>query len=71
MGSGMGSGSMSSGMGGGMGSGGMGGGMSGGYGGGSNMLSNNQRGAVAMSLNPFTNLPYTPRYYELYRWVQS
>lgn len=25
------------------------------------------RGAVAMSLNPFTNLPYTPRYYELYR----
>lgn len=28
-----------------------------------------QRGAVAMSLNPFTNLPYTPRYYELYRYV--
>ncbi|KAK7071053.1 Pre-mRNA-splicing factor ATP-dependent RNA helicase dhx15 [Halocaridina rubra] len=25
------------------------------------------RGAVAMSLNPFTNLPFTPRYYELYR----
>lgn len=35
----------------------------------SNYTSNVQSGGLPMSLNPFTNLPYTQRYYELYRCV--